>query len=540
MKSFTLLLLSASIFLSGSCNQKKALTGPDGPAISAVNEVEAYSPVFPVLIGKENNPVFRINIKVSETEEAPKVAGIRASLAGTTHLADLVSVKVFYTSGEPDFSEGDLFGESAPQAEQLTITGSQPLRPGDNYFWLSLSINATADLLHKVGAEAIGVNLGAETLAIPTPEQPVPKRLGHALRRYGDEGVDTYRIPGLATTNEGTLIAVYDIRYNSSVDLQEDVDVGMSRSTDGGQSWEPMKIIMDMGEWGGRPQEENGIGDPAVLVDRQTNTIWVAALWAHGQPGQRTWWASQPGISPETTGQLMLTKSTDDGLSWSEPINITKQVKKPEWFLAFQGPGKGITMEDGTLVFPAQFKDEEQMPHSTLIYSMDRGETWHIGTGAKSNTTEAQIVELSDGALMLNMRDNRGSGPNGRNGTGARSVAITTDLGQTWTEHSSSREALPEPVCMASLISHSMEKNGKKLLLFSNPADRYVRHNMTIKISEDEGFSWPEKYHTLVDEGTGRGYSCLTSIDENTIGILYEGSQADLVFQKIRLEELME
>lgn len=67
------------------------------------------------------------------------------------------------------------------------------------------------------------------------------------LRAAGQDSCDTYRIPGLVTTNEGTLIAVYDNRYNNSKDLQEDIDIGMSRSTDGGRTWEPMKVIMDMG-----------------------------------------------------------------------------------------------------------------------------------------------------------------------------------------------------------------------------------------------------------------------------------------------------
>ncbi|MCO6475328.1 MAG: exo-alpha-sialidase [Phaeodactylibacter sp.] len=536
MKEIALFLIAIPLLIFPGCNQKKALTTEGTTAF----QLEGYSPIFPVLIGKEYNPVFRVNIHVPETEEAPEVTAIHASLDGTTRLEDIASAQVFYTSGSPDFSDEALFGEASASTEELSIAGSQQLKPGDNYFWLSLSVNETADLLHKVAAVATAVDMGKETLAVPSQERPTLKRLGHALRQHNDDGVDTYRIPGLVTTNQGTLIAVYDIRYNSAVDLQADVDIGMIRSTDGGQTWEPMKVIMDMGEWGGLPEGQNGIGDPAVLADRQTNTIWVAALWAHRHPGERTWWASQPGMSPEETGQLMLSKSTDDGLTWSPPINITAQIKSPKWYLVLQGPGKGITMEDGTLVFPAQFKDGEQMPHSTIIYSQDRGETWRAGTGAKSNTTEAQVVELSGGTLMLNMRDNRGSGPGGPNGTGARSVATTTDMGRTWTEHPTSRKALPEPVCMASLASHFLEESGKKLLLFSNPADQYTRHNMTIKISDDEGMSWPEKYHTLIDEGTGRGYSCLTSIDENTIGILYEGSQADLVFQKIRLDELME
>jgi len=348
------------------------------------------------------------------------------------------------------------------------------------------------------------------------------------LRQHNDEGVHTYRIPGLVTSKKGTLLAVYDMRRNGAVDLQEDVDIGLSRSTDGGVSWEPMKVIMDMGEWGGLPENENGIGDPAILVDDESGTIWVAAVWAHGHPGERNWWASKPGMKPQETSQFMLTKSKDDGLTWSKPINITNQIKDPKWHLVLQGPGKGITMKDGTLVFPAQFKDAAEVPHSTIIYSKDRGETWEIGTGAKPNTTESQVVELEDGSLMLNMRDDRG---------GSRSIYTSSNMGKTWEEHATSRIALIEPVCMASLIKHRYR--GKDYLLFSNPNSIEKREKMTIKLSKDEGDNWPEEHQLLIDEGSGRGYSCMTSIDEETIGILYEGSQADLVFQRIKIKDLL-
>lgn len=355
-----------------------------------------------------------------------------------------------------------------------------------------------------------------------------PASEGIALRRHGDDSADTYRIPGLATTGKGTLIAVYDIRYDSAADLQADIDIGMSRSTDGGETWEPMKVIMDQGKWGGLPEAANGVGDPAILADQETGTIWVAGLWTHGYPGKRAWTASGPGMTPEETGQFLLVKSEDDGLTWSEPINITAQVKDPAWTLLLQGPGKGITLRDGTLVFPAQYKDRDGMPWSTIIYSKDHGKTWHTGTGARPNTTEAQVVQLNSGSLMLNMRDNRG---------GARSVYVTEDLGRTWTVHPTSRKALVEPVCMASIISHKYK--GRNLLIFSNPNSTEKRHRMTVKVSLDQGMTWPEKYWLLLDEGEGRGYSCLTSINEKTIGILYEGSKADLVFQKIRLGELL-
>jgi len=169
-----------------------------------------------------------------------------------------------------------------------------------------------------------------------------------------------------------------------------------------------------------------------------------------------------------------------------------------------------------------------------LIYSKDHGESWTIGTGAKSKTTESQIVELSTGELMLNMRDDRGrENPQG----GFRSVAITRDLGKSWEEHSSSGNALPEPVCMGSLISTTYQ--GKEILLFSNPAvSQGPRRRMTLKASFDQGKSWPAAYHLLLNEDNSFGYSCLSMIDEETIGILYEG-QKEIFFQRISLADLI-
>jgi sialidase-1 len=94
---------------------------------------------------------------------------------------------------------------------------------------------------------------------------------------------------------------------------------------------------------------------------------------------------------------------------------------------------------------------------------------------------------------------------------------------------------------MASIIRHDFIQNGKKrsVLLFANPDSKTARQHMTIKVSYDDGKTWPAQKKILLDEGKSRGYSCLTSVDNNTIGILYESSQADLVFQTIQLEELL-
>lgn len=392
---------------------------------------------------------------------------------------------------------------------------------------LSVKLSSDHNLRDRIEIKPTSIETDGKQIPIVQSRDIEPYRVATPLRDFGDDGVHSYRIPGLVTSTKGTLLAVYDIRRNTSRDLQGDIDVGLSRSTDGGNSWEPMKVIMDMGEYGGLPQDQNGIGDPAILVDHETGHIWVAALWLHGKPGEMAWNSSKPGMSPSETGQFVLVKSEDDGQSWSEPIIITDQIKNPEWNLFFNGPGRGITMKDGTLVFPAQFKDKDQMPHSTIIYSKDKGKTWEVGSGAKSNTTEAQVVELQDGSLMLNMRDNRG---------GSRSISITSDLGKTWTEHATSRSALPEPVCMASIIDNPYQAG---MLLFSNPATENGRNHITIKASLNDGESWPEELKVLLDEGTGWGYSCLTMINEREVGILYESSVANMTFQIIPLSEIL-
>src|SRR5690625_5253051 len=415
IKMFVLSLLSVWLLTTSCSDREPSSQQPD-------SGITIHQKVSPVLIGRERNPVLHVQLqgegKLVNIDDP--VSSLKITTEGTTDIEDIASVDVFYAGEEGSLEEAVHFGRTDDIGEVIEITGKQELMEGTNFFWVSYELKEDAELLNKVdaGLEELSFESGASwSPAEASPEGT--KSIGVAVRQGGEEGVHTYRIPGLVTTNEGTLIAAYDIRYDSAGDLQGDIDVGINRSTDGGQTWEEMQIIMDRGEWGGLPEAQNGIGDPSILVDDETGAIWVAALWTHGMPGERAWTASGPGLEPEETGQFMLVKSEDDGQTWSDPVNITKQIKDPDWQLLLQGPGKGITMDDGTLVFPAQFKDEEGMPYATIIYSKDRGESWSIGSGAKSNTTEAQVVQLSDGSLMLNMRDNRG---------GSRSVYTTDDL----------------------------------------------------------------------------------------------------------------
>lgn len=355
------------------------------------------------------------------------------------------------------------------------------------------------------------------------------------IHRQGEHNCHTFRIPAIARTTNGTLLAVYDMRYTSRRDLQGHMDIGLSRSTDGGKSWEAPRPIMDMGTFGGLPQDQNGCSDPNILVDTETGEVFVSAVWTHGKPGTHQWKenGSEPGLEISKSSQFMVVRSVDDGKTWSKPENWTGKLKNPEWYLFAPAPGNGITMSDGTLVMPTQGRDKNGLSFSNLMYSKDHGKNWVVSAPARDDTSECAVAELTDGSLMINIRDNRNR--RDKSATNGRAVSVTTDLGETWKVHSSDHGALPEPVCMASLIAHPLP-NGRRVLFFSNPNSKTRREKMTVRISLDDGDSWPEEQQILLDK-TGGAYSSLVMVNDQTLGILYESSLADLVFQTIDLAE---
>jgi sialidase-1 len=529
-------------FLTSALQCKNDITGTDNQNLTAVAEISQMR--VPLFTGKSNEKIVTLKFNIPEIKGNVILKDVSVVFSETSNLAGITSVNAVYSGN----GHSSVYGTSAPVSGKVTFKGNLELFGNTHYLSFDFTLKSGADLLTRFGIREIELSFNNnKTIKVPSRDDYI-HRSALLLRAAGQDNCNTYRIPGLTTTNKGTLIAVYDNRYNSSKDLQEDIDIGMSRSTDGGQTWEPMKVIMDMGEFGGRSERLNGTGDPCVLYDEKTGTLWVAALWMSGSSyDQALWWASKPGMKPEETGQFLLVKSTDDGLTWSQPINITSQIKVPSWQLLLQGPGRGLTTRNGTLVFPAQFKADigtkaidggQYTCHSTIVYSKDGGHTWQIGTGAKSNTTEAQVVELADGSLMLNMRDDRNRSDKGE--TNGRAVAVTNDWGKTWKVHPSSNAALPEPNCMGSMIAADVPVGGKiqQVLFFSNPNSKTERIHMTLKASVDGGLSWPETFWTELDSGSGNGYSCLTMIDNSTIGILYEGTK-ELYFQKIPVSDIL-
>lgn len=485
----------------------------------------------PVLIRNEHNTLLRLTVNTGEVPFV-QVKSITVLPEGAN---DLESLQFYFTGDGTRFSTEKPFGERKGTKGTIVFNGHARLNAGANHFWLSCRVRADADLSHKVDAVVAAVET-TEGRSVPRDETPqVRKRIGVALRRHWDDGVHTYRIPALATTPKGTLLCVYDMRRRAGRDLQEDIDIGLLRSTDGGRTWAAQSVIMDMGTYGGMPQEVNGVSDPGIIVDPATGEVFCFAVWMNGRAGMHQWnkGGSEPGFEIGKSAQFMMVRSKDDGQTWSKPQNMTRAWKDPKWILYAPSPQQGIALKDGTLVMPTQGRDAEDRSFSNLLISRDHGKMWTVSPAASFGNSECQPVQLADGSIMLNCRTG--------SPTKFRTVAVTRDLGQTWTPHSTSRRGLIEPNCNGSLYRFDYTEDGqaKSVLLFANPYSQEGRTHHSIRLSFDEGRTWPEKHRLLLDEGRGAGYPSLSRVDDKHIGIVYEGSGSHLVFERIPIDELL-
>lgn len=321
----------------------------------------------------------------------------------------------------------------------------------------------------------------------------------------GEGGYDTYRIPAVIVTQRGTVLAFCEGRKNSSSDTG-DIDLLMRRSADGGRTWSEPQVIWDDGP--------NTCGNPCPVIDKETGTVWLLLTHNLGQDHESEIIAG----TSEGTRTVWVTHSRDDGRTWAEPAEITASTKKDDWSWYATGPGVGIQLErgpkPGRLVIPCDHKTlgDEVGYYSHVIVSDDGGESWRIAGVTENGVNECQAAELADGRLLLNMRRSR------HNPAEHRAIAHSGDAGETWSPLRYD-EQLPEPRCQASLLRYTLAENGgRNRLLFSNPAGQ-TRENMAVKLSYDEGETWPVQ-KTLYKGSSA--YSCLGVLPDGRILCLYE------------------
>jgi sialidase-1 len=317
----------------------------------------------------------------------------------------------------------------------------------------------------------------------------------------GREGYHTFRIPALVVSKRGTLQAFCEGRKSGRGD-SGNIDLVLKRSLDGGATWQPMQVLADMGD--------DTIGNPCPVVDRDTGTIWLPMT---RNPGNETLETISSGKSKERR-TVWIMKSDDDGVTWSKPREITGDVSAANWTWYATGPGCGIQTRTGRLVIPCDHRvagSKERGSH--VFYSDDHGKTWKLGGRVAPDTNECQVVELADGTLLLNMRSYHGKN--------RRAMSTSRDGGLTWSELRHD-DALIEPICQASFLRCTLAgQHGKNRLLFANPAST-GRIKMTVRLSYDEGRTWPVS--RMLHAGPS-AYSCLALLPVLCVGCLYERGQ---------------
>ena len=330
----------------------------------------------------------------------------------------------------------------------------------------------------------------------------------HDILRRGDEGVCLYRIPALVTTTRRNVVAVCEARINRMEDAPNKINLVMRRSADSGRTWTPARQFVEFGD-------EEAAADPCMLVDRDTGRIWIAYDYA----------VPCPGLLEDRDMRLHLIHSDDDGDTWSAPRDLTPEVKRPEWLTVQSAPGRGIQTRDGVLVIPV-YTRQDSPRRCHLLYSRDHGETWTISAGVGNNSGESQVAELADGGVMINMRQAKPKG--------CRSVAVTADLGETWSDTVDDR-TLIDPGCQGCLYRLTFpDADGRSRILFSNAAHPTQRLNMTLRLSYDEGRTWPVAKRLNPERSM---YSCLAQLPDRSIGLLYERSM-QMAFARLTLDWL--
>ena len=312
----------------------------------------------------------------------------------------------------------------------------------------------------------------------------------------GQEGYNTYRIPSIVRTTNGTLLAFCEGRKTSSSDAG-DIDIVLRRSTNNGASWLPMTLV----------QEEGGtatitIGNPTALVDETTGAIHL--------------------LFCRNNDRVFYTVSTDDGVTWSTRVEITAQLKLADWSWYATGPGHGIQLkrgnQTGRLVIPCDYRTTDGINGSHIVYSDDHGATWQLGAtmaGANNiNPNENEVVELvapsplGGSRLYCNSRDQNGSA------SGTRTEAWSSDGGSSYAGPFTNNTRFVCPVVQGSLLRLRATDEGAAAsrILFSCPNNSSTRANLSVWSSTDEAASWeapksvysgPSAYSDLVRDATG-------------------------------------
>lgn len=336
------------------------------------------------------------------------------------------------------------------------------------------------------------------------PEEDSIVYYKQCLYRPGDYGSTNWRIPAICCLNDGTLLAVCDKRKYNESDLPEDIDIVMRRSTDNGRTWsEPLTIA----EGTGRKQ---GFGD-AALVECENGDVVCVFVGGNGL------FAS----SQADPIRSYVCRSSDKGLSWSEPEDITfqlwgDQATRPmcrNYRASFFGSGNGLRLtrgeHAGRIMFAAAMvRKNSNVADNFVVYSDDNGMTWKVSQRAYEGGDEAKLMELVDGRVLISVRQ-----------TGARGYNYSSNGGLAWGTQGR-WECMKSNACNGDMLRLAATDRGDScnILLHSIP-NSMERRDVSIFVSYDEGLTWQDP--VLLFDGPSV-YSSMTLLKNGSVGVLVE------------------
>ena len=484
-------------------------------------------------IGRANDNEVLLRAAVSFGGENASINdnSLSFSLQGTSDVGDVKSVKIYSTGTSPVFDNRDLqnavlLADVEPSLDVTDCQINAEIVSGVNYLWITVEMADDATEGNVIDAELYSVSTPSQTFEIvnPSPSGDREIILAHTLLfQPGDYNSTNYRIPGVITAKDGSIVAVTDKRKYNQGDLPEDIDIVCRRSTDGGHTWsEPYTIAQGTGY-------NHGFGDCVLAWTNDDNGLIAGFVGGVGL------WNS----TPSNPIRSYIARSYDNGQTWTEPEDITDFIfgsncVVPEhrtWRASFFGSGNGLITSTGRIMFVAAIRETTAQSLSNYaVYSDDNGITWHVSGRASVSGDEAKVTELVDGRILMSIRHN-----------GKRWYNISNDGGETWQSSTSTWNDITAPACNGDMIRYTSVNQGfnKNRLLHSVPFGS-SRTDVSVYISYDEGETWPVR-KCIVPYSSA--YSSLCVLPDGTIGLYVEeeypgNSGYSTVFYNFSLEWL--